>query len=633
VQRVIQILSRRTKNNPVLIGEPGIGKTAIAEGLAARIANGNVPESLTGKRVLALDLPAMVAGTKYRGEFEERIKKVVDEMREAKGTTILFIDELHTVVGAGGTGEGGGTMDAANILKPALARGELQTIGATTLDEYKKYIEKDGALERRFQPVLVEEPNVEDAIEILRGLKDKYEAHHKVTILDEAIQAAVALSNKYLKDRFLPDKAIDLMDEAAAKVRLAGLEVPEELDKMENEMKSLKRELAAAQNPAKSGATRQARKDLQEKIENLQKKIHEKETAWKKQTGTSLVEVKASDIENILASWTGIPVEKITEEEAERLLGLEDELHRRVIAQDEAIGAVAETIRRNRAGLKDPNRPIGSFLFLGPTGVGKTELTKALAETLFGTEEAMIRLDMSEYMEKHSVARMIGSPPGYVGHEEGGQLTEKVRRRPYSVILLDEIEKAHPDVFNILLQVLEDGQLTDGRGKKVDFKNALVIMTSNIGAEMIQQATLAANTRAKAWDEMKERLQEALKQVFRPEFLNRVDDIITFHALKKDQVQKIADIMLDEVKRLVKAQGLELVIHEDVRNRLAQEGFDPQFGARPLRREIQKKLENKLSTALLMGTFPKGSKIKAVLKGEEIAFEKIGGARKTKVEA
>ncbi|MEX1997671.1 MAG: ATP-dependent Clp protease ATP-binding subunit [Candidatus Andersenbacteria bacterium] len=618
VQRVVHILSRRTKNNPVLIGEPGTGKTAIAEGLATRIVNGNVPDTLKDKRVVSLDLGAMVAGTKYRGEFEERITKVVEEIRAAKGEVILFIDELHTVMGAGSGGEGG-TLDAANILKPALARGELQAIGATTLNEYKKYIEKDGALERRFQPVLVEEPSVEDAIQILRGLKDRYEAHHKVSISDEAIVAAVTLSDKYLRDRFLPDKAIDLMDEAAAKVRLSAQEPPGELIGLREKLKELKRELAANQRAKKTKII----KELKATITKVEHDIAALAEAWKKKAGMGHAEVRAADIEAIIAAWTGIPVEKITEQELDKLLHLEDELHRRVIAQDEAIQAVSETIRRNRAGLKDPKRPIGSCIFLGPTGVGKTELTRALAEVLFGSEEAMIRLDMSEYMEKHSIARMIGSPPGYVGHEEGGQLTESVRRKPYSVILLDEIEKAHPDVFNILLQVLDDGRLTDSKGRTVDFKNTLIIMTSNVGSTMIQEAT-ARQVTGQEWEVLKELLMTKLKETFRPEFLNRVDDVIVFHALRKEHVQLIADIMLNEVKRLVNAQGLKLEIGEEVRNRLAQDGFDPQFGARPLRREIQQRLENKLSTALLMGQFPKGSTIKAYLEGDDIAFAKVG---------
>lgn len=594
VQRVVQILSRRTKNNPVLIGEPGIGKTAIAEGLAARIANGNVPEVLAGKRVLGLDLPALLAGTKYRGEFEERLKKVVEEIQQAKGAVVLFIDELHTVVGAGAGGESG-AMDAANILKPALARGELQAIGATTLQEYKKYIEKDGALERRFQPVMVEEPSVPDAITILRGLKDRYEAHHKVVITDEAIVAAVTLADKYIRGRYLPDKAIDLMDEAAAKVRLASVEPPAELTAAQEKLESAKRELSAAQRAKnKSGI-----ENWKLEIAKLEKQIGKLIEQWRKQTGTAQPEARAHDIAAIVAAWTKIPVEKLTATERERLLHLEEELHQRVIAQDEAVAAVAEAIRRNRAGLRDEKRPAASFLFLGPTGVGKTELTRALAVSLFGSEEAMVRLDMSEYMEKHAVARMIGSPPGYVGHDEGGQLTEAVRRRPYAVILLDEIEKAHPDVFNILLQVLEDGRLTDGQGRTVDFSNALIIMTSNV------------------------RSQEQVREVFRPEFINRLDEIIVFHQLQKKHVQQIADIMLAEVTRLVARQGLKLDISEEVRNRLAQDGFDPQYGARPLRREIQRRLENKLATALLTGQYPKGSMIKAVLKGDEVAFEQL----------
>ena len=619
VQRVIQILSRRTKNNPVLIGEPGTGKTAIAEGLAARIVNDNIPETLKDKRVLALDLPAMVAGTKYRGEFEERIKKVVDEIRDAKGTTILFIDELHTVIGAGSGGEHG-SMDAANILKPALARGELQAIGATTLSEYKKYIEKDAALERRFQPVLVEEPSVADTVEILRGIKDRYEAHHKVGIADEALVAAATLSDKYLRDRFLPDKAIDLMDEAAAKVRLSAMEMPPELAGRYEELKRVKRELASAERTKNVDKVKKLKKDVVE----LENEIKKNKEQWQKKTGTSHNEVGARDIESIIASWTGIPLEKITESEREKLLHLEDELHKRVIAQDEAIAAVSEAIRRSRAGLKDPNRPQGSFLFLGPTGVGKTELTRALADLLFGSEDALIRLDMSEYMEKHAVARMIGSPPGYVGHEEGGQLTELVRRKPYSVILLDEIEKAHSDVFNILLQVLEDGRLTDGKGRTVDFRNALIIMTSNVGSAMVQSAAAKTSTDKKAWSDLKQLLMEKLKEVFRPEFLNRIDDIIVFHPLEKKHVQQIADLLLRDVQNLLKQQNISLKVHDEVRNRLAQEGFDPQFGARPLRREIERRLMNKLSTQLLSGDLAPGTTIEAYLKGNEIAFREVG---------
>ncbi|PIT98097.1 MAG: ATP-dependent Clp protease ATP-binding subunit ClpC [Candidatus Andersenbacteria bacterium CG10_big_fil_rev_8_21_14_0_10_54_11] len=629
VQRVVQILSRRTKNNPVLIGEPGTGKTAIIEGLATRIIVGKVPDVLKDKRVVGLDLPAMVAGTKYRGEFEDRIKKVIEEVTAAHGSIILFLDELHTVVGAGGTGEGGGSMDAANILKPALARGDLQVVGATTLNEYKKHIEKDGALERRFQPVLVKEPSVNDTIAILRGLKDRYEAHHKVTISDEAIIAAAHLSGKYIRDRFLPDKAIDLMDEAAARVRLSALEKPAGLSSLEQQQQEFKKELAAAQRSKNNARI----KELKTKLKEQEEAIAKQQEAWQKQHGISNPEVCAADIEAIVSMWTGIPVQKITEAEADRLLHLEDDLHRRLIAQDEAVSAVSEAIRRNRAGLQDPRRPQGSFLFLGPTGVGKTELTRALAELLFGSEEALIRLDMSEYMEKHAVARMIGSPPGYVGHDEGGQLTEAVRRRPYSVILLDEIEKAHPDVFNILLQVLEDGQLTDGRGRKVDFKNTLVIMTSNIGSSMIQQATagaadIARLTAGKDWQDLKALLQEKLKETFRPELLNRIDEVIVFHALTKEHVQKITDVLLADVIRRVAAQGITLQVTDEVRNRIAQDGFDPQFGARPLRREIQRRLENKLATALLSGQFLKGSTIKATLQGDEVAFKPLKSTRK-----
>lgn len=618
VQRMVQILSRRTKNNPVLLGEPGTGKTAIVEGLAARIVNGNVPETIKDKRVLSLDLPAMVAGTKYRGEFEERIKKVVDEITAAKGSVIVFIDELHTVVGAGGGSEGG-SMDAANMLKPALARGDLQMIGATTLNEYKKHIEKDGALERRFQPVLVAEPIPADAITILRGLKDRYEAHHKVTITDEAIIAAVSLSDKYVRDRFLPDKAIDLMDEAAAKVRLSMMEKPVDLSRLEEELKKLNTELSAAQRAQNVNKAKELKKSIKQKEDQKQ----EMASTWQKQTGTATSEVRGHDIEAIVAAWTGIPVEKITESEREKLLHLEDELHRRIIAQDEAVRIVSEAIRRNRAGLKDPNRPQGSFLFLGPTGVGKTELTRALADVLFGSRDALIRLDMSEYMEKHAVSRMIGSPPGYVGHDEGGQLTETVRRRPYSVILLDEIEKAHPDVFNILLQVLEDGRLTDGKGRTVDFKHTLIIMTSNIGSSMIQQAAASSDD----WNNIKELLLDTLPKTFRPEFLNRVDDVIIFHPLEKQHVQQITDLLLQQVQVLVAQQGLKLQISPEVRNRIAQDGFDREFGARPLRREIQRRLENKLSTALLSGQYPKGVTIKAVLKGDDIAFVQTKASR------
>lgn len=611
VERVVQVLSRRRKNNPVLIGEPGIGKTAIAEGLAARIQNGNVPDTLKDKRVVSLDIPAMIAGTKYRGEFEERLKKVIEEVEKSKGTILVFIDELHTVVGAGTGGEG--AMDAANILKPALARGELQAIGATTLAEYKKYIEKDGALERRFQPVLVGEPNVQDAIEILRGLKDRYETHHKVTILDAAIVAAVTLSDKYVRDRFLPDKAIDLMDEAAARVRIGALAKPAAIREQEDTKKALERELASQQRAKKAEKVKKLKKD----IEKIDAAIEKATQAWKKKAGTAHTEVTSADIEHIVSSWTGIPVEKLSESEREKLLHLEDELHKLVIAQDEAVAAVAQAIRRSRSGLKDPTRPQGSFLFLGPTGVGKTELTRALAQVLFGSSEAMVRLDMSEYMEKHSVARMIGSPPGYVGHDEGGQLTEAVRRKPYSVVLFDEIEKAHPDVANILLQVLEDGRLTDGQGRSVDFRNTILIMTSNAGSEIISQAVGGTHS----WDEVRKVAIENLKNHFRPEFINRLDEIIVFHQLNKEHVQKIADILLAEVVDKVRQQGITLTISEEVRNRLAQDGFDRKFGARPLRREIQRRLENPLSELLLSNKYPLGATIRAILDGDAIVFQ------------
>jgi ATP-dependent Clp protease ATP-binding subunit ClpC len=540
----------------------------------------------------------------------------LEEIQKAQGEIILFIDELHTVVGAGATGEGGG-MDAANMLKPALSRGELQAIGATTLNEYRKYIEKDAALERRFQPVLVAEPSVEDAIEILRGLKDRYEAHHKVRITDEAIQAAAVLSEKYIRDRFLPDKAIDLVDEAAAKVRLSALEKPEEMAKKENNLKRLKRERAAAQR----GVNKEKEKKIADEIEKLTKEITDLQSQWHSKRGVTDLEVRASDIEQIIAQWTGIPIEKLSATELDRLLKLEELLHRRVIGQDEAVRVVSEAVRRARAGMKDPKRPIGSFLFLGPTGVGKTELSRALAEALFGDEDAMIRIDMTEYMEKHAVARLIGSPPGYVGYDEGGQLTEKVRRKPYSVILLDEIEKAHPDVMNILLQVLDDGRLTDGKGKTIDFKNTIIIATSNVGSKEIHAATAVEIPSPENWNKLKQALLDHLKDVFRPEFLNRLDEIVVFHALTKAHVQQITSLLLQEVVRRMHAQGFTLMVSDDVKIRLAQDGFDPSFGARPLRREIQHRLENPLSTALLMQSFPRGANIQAVLKGDDVEFK------------
>ncbi|MCA9376178.1 MAG: ATP-dependent Clp protease ATP-binding subunit [Candidatus Doudnabacteria bacterium] len=617
IARVIRVLSRRRKNNPVLIGEPGVGKTAIAEGLAARIVQGNVPEILKNKRVLALDLSGLVAGTKYRGEFEKRLKKVIEEVKKANKNVVLFIDELHTVVGAGATE---GMMDAANILKPALARGELQAIGATTLNEYRKHIEKDAALERRFQPVLVNEPSVEITIEILRGLRDKYEAHHKVKITDEAILSAASLSDRYLADRFLPDKAVDLIDEAAAKVRIASSTAPEKLKELQEGLKRLRSERDAA-NAAKN---KKKMLSLDKKIETLEEEREEVEATWRKARGTAETQVNASDIEEVLEKWTGIPVQELGEEEVAKLLKLEERLHERIIGQEEAVKAVSEAIRRGRAGLKNPNRPVGSFIFLGPTGVGKTELTKALAQLLFGDEDAMIRVDMSEYMERHTVSKLIGSPPGYVGHEEGGQLTEQVRRKPYSVILLDEIEKAHPDVFNTLLQILEDGRLTDSKGRTVDFKNTVIIATSNIGANKIQSVASsrlgfdAPEITARSEqthglfsksDTLKNDLMKELKDHFRPEFLNRVDEIIVFHALDKKQMRSIVDILLGELNLLLKGQNVRLEVTAKAKNLLVTKGYDPAFGARPLRRVIQKELENTLSEALLEGRFREGDTV------------------------
>ncbi|NLM97351.1 MAG: ATP-dependent Clp protease ATP-binding subunit [Halanaerobiaceae bacterium] len=577
IERVVQILSRRTKNNPVLIGEPGVGKTAIAEGLAQRIISDNVPEILLNKRVVALDLSSIVAGSKYRGEFEKRLKGVINDITKS-GNIILFIDELHTLVGAGAAE---GAIDASNILKPALARGELQAIGATTLDEYRKYIEKDAALERRFQPVLVEETTPEETEEILKGLRDAYEAHHKVAITDEAIKAAVDMSHRYITDRFLPDKAIDLIDEAASRVRLSSNTRPPELKELNKKLENLQKEKESAvknQEFEKAAELRDQEKEIQTKLEELKEN-------WQQNKGISESAVTVDDIAHIVSSWTGIPVTKLEEAETDKLLRLEDELHKRVIGQDEAITAVSQAVRRARAGLKDPKRPIGSFIFLGPTGVGKTELARALAEAMFDDEDAMIRIDMSEYMEKHSVSRMIGSPPGYVGHEEGGQLTEPVRRRPYSVVLFDEIEKAHPDVFNILLQILEDGQLTDTHGRKVDFKNTIVIMTSNVGANLIEkEATMGFKTQAdekSEYENMKEKVMSELKRTFRPEFLNRVDETIVFHALSKDHMKEIVDLMLNDLRNRLEEKDIELELTEEAKNLIVEDGYDPQYGARP----------------------------------------------------
>ncbi|CCC57819.1 MULTISPECIES: ATP-dependent Clp protease ATP-binding subunit [Caloramator] len=619
-ERVIEILSRRTKNNPCLIGEPGVGKTAIAEGLAQRIVEGNVPEILKNKRVVTLDLSGMVAGSKYRGEFEERIKRVMDEIRRA-GNIILFIDEIHTLVGAGAAE---GAIDASNILKPALARGEIQVIGATTIDEYRKYIEKDSALERRFQPVQVGEPSTEESILILKGLRDKYEAHHKVKITDEALEAAVNLSHRYITDRFLPDKAIDLMDEAAAKVRLKNLTAPPDVKNLEEELEKVRKEKEEAINTQefeKAAKLRDRENEIKNELERIKKD-------WQNQKDSEVPVVTVEDIANVVSRWTGIPVNKLTETESEKLLKLEEILHQRVVGQDEAVKAVARAVRRARVGIKDPKRPIGSFIFLGPTGVGKTELSKALAEAMFGDENAMIRIDMSEYMEKHTVSRLIGSPPGYVGYEEGGQLTEKVRRKPYSVVLFDEIEKAHPDVFNILLQILEDGRLTDGKGKTVDFRNTIVIMTSNVGAQTIKkQQTLgfAATTEKEkedSYEKMKQNVMEDLKKTFRPEFLNRIDEIIVFHPLEDKDIEKIAELMLKSVINRLKDLEVEISYDEDVIKHLSKQGFDPTYGARPLRRAITKAVEDKLSEEMLKGNIKRGDKVVMKVVDNEIIFEK-----------
>lgn len=614
VERVIQILSRRSKNNPVLIGEPGVGKTAIAEGLAQKIVNGNVPDTLKGKRVLSLDLGSMVAGSKYRGEFEERLKKGIEEVEKAQDEVILFIDEMHTVIGAGATGEG--QMDAANLLKPALARGELRVIGATTLNEYKKHIEKDAALERRFQQVMVNEPTIADAIEILRGLKDKYEAHHKVEISDDALIAAVTLSSRYIRDRFLPDKAIDLIDEAAAKVHLSVINAPENLKDIDKKIKKLKKEeesSVAAQDFKKAA-------EIKKELDALETDKSEVEKTHRVKKGRDGSRVTCEDINELVSKWTGIPLDNLSSEEAEKIIHLEDYLMKKVIGQKRAITAVAEAVRRSRAGLKRVDRPIGSFLFLGPTGVGKTELTKALSEELFHDKNAMIRLDMSEYMEKHSVSKLIGSPPGYIGHEEGGQLTEKVRRKPYSVILLDEIEKAHPDVFNILLQVLEDGRLTDSKGRTVDFKNTVIIATSNVGAHHIQE--FHEKKGKKNHKALEKQVMESLKLQFRPEFLNRLDEMIIFEALTQEQIRQIVDLLLNEPMHLLKDQGITLTLKDSAKDQLAKDGYDPSFGARPLRREIQRQIENPISSQLLKKEFKKGDTIVVEYKAGKYTFAK-----------
>ena len=624
IQRVIQILSRRSKNNPVLIGEPGVGKTAIAEGLAERIAAGDVPEELLDKRILSLDLSGMVAGTKYRGEFEERIKNTLNEVKK-DGNVILFIDELHTIVGAGSAE---GAVDAANILKPALSRGEIRVIGATTLNEYRKYIEKDAALERRFQPITVGEPSPEATLEILKGLRDKYEAHHHLTITDGALEAAVRLSRRYINDRFLPDKAIDLMDEAASQVRMSAESASPDLKDLEEKIAALhreKEEAVTAQDFEKAAQLRDIEKDYQEQVEIERDK-------WHKQMSVSRGTVTEDDIAKVVAGWTGIPVTRLTEDESQRLLQLEKVLHERVVGQDEAVAAVAKAIRRSRVGLKDPKRPIGSFLFLGPTGVGKTELCKTLAEAMFGDENAMIRIDMSEYMEKHTVSRLVGSPPGYVGHEEGGQLTEKVRRKPYSVVLFDEIEKAHPDVWNILLQILEDGIVTDSQGRRVDFKNTIIVMTSNVGAKNITAADTplgfdgsgeaAKRTEEERFARIKDAVMAELRQTFRPEFLNRIDEIIVFHQLTEENIRSIARRMLDTIGSRMAAQGITLQADDDAVATLAKDGFDARYGARPLRRTLQNEVEDVVAEQMLDGKLQSGDTAHVRLKDDKVVIEK-----------
>ncbi len=622
IERVIQILSRRTKNNPCLIGEPGVGKTAVVEGLAQKIVNGDVPEILKDKRVVTIDISSMVAGAKYRGDFEERIKKALEEVKKA-GDVILFIDEMHTIVGAGAAE---GAIDAANILKPLLARGEIQLVGATTLNEYRKYIEKDSALERRFSPVTVNEPTEKDTITILKGIRDKYEAHHGVKITDQAIDAAVKMSTRYINDRFLPDKAIDLIDEAASRAKLKTYTEPENLKKLEEEIEETrknKEEAVRTQKFEKAASLRDREKELKERYEKEQKK-------WKNKNTKQITDITEENIAEVIASWTGIPAKKITEDENQRLKNLEKNLHERVIGQNEAVEAVSKAIRRGRVGLKDPKRPIGSFLFLGPTGVGKTELSKALAESLFGDENAMIRVDMSEYMEPHSVSKLIGSPPGYVGFDEGGQLTEKIRRKPYSVILFDEIEKAHPDVMNMLLQILEDGRLTDSQGRTVNFKNTVIIMTSNIGARLITDKKLLGFAQSenkneeenKEYEQTKKEVMEALKKELRPEFINRIDEIIVFHKLTDEEIDKIIDIMLKEVINRLADQKIKIELEPEVKKLIASKGIDKNFGARPLRRTIQNVLEDRLAEEILDGNLQKNKLAKIGVKDDKIVIKK-----------
>ena len=618
IERVIQVLSRRTKNNPVLVGEPGVGKTAIAEGLAQKIIEGNIPEIIKDKRVVTLDLPSMIAGAKYRGEFEERLKSVMEELKEVRNV-ILFIDELHTIVGAGAAE---GAIDASNILKPVLARGELQIVGATTIDEYRKYIEKDSALERRLQPITVEEPSVEDTIKILEGLRDKYEAHHRVKITDEAIKAAAELSSRYITDRFLPDKAIDLIDEAGSMIRISSFVSPTELKSLEEKLEDLlqeKEEAINTQNYEKAAKIRDTERQLKEEIEA-------NKTKWEKEKQTSNMVVGYEEIAKIVSDWTNIPVTRMTTEESERLLNLEKTLHEKVIGQEQAVKAISNAVRRARVGLKDPDKPIGSFIFVGPTGVGKTYLAKALAEDLFGDEDSMIRVDMSEYMEKHSVSRLIGSPPGYIGHDEGGQLTEAVRRKPYSVILFDEIEKAHPDVFNALLQILDDGRLTDSKGRTVNFKNTVIIMTSNVGATTIRKQNVlgfstGADDNREEYEKMKETIKEELKRTFRPEFLNRLDEVIVFHNLKEEDIISIVELMIKDLEKRLLNMDVKIKISDKTKSYIAKKGFDPVYGARPLERTIRSMIEDELAEELLKGNITKTDNIFIDMEDEKLVFK------------